>query len=588
MFDWFWRGKLRNKLLVGFLLLTLAPALVAVAFGYFYTTRSVTNLAFESLKSLADAHVEFIETWFFERAKFIRYLANEEEVKSLDPARIQSYLEKAHETHPDYKSLVVTNDRGITIADIYAPPGLDLSGRPYMKVVLNGSDYISEVLPNAVDQTPVVVIASPIKNGDRVAGVVLGVIDIEGISRVVDHGYHGRTGEVYLVNQDRLMVTESRFTADLLARGMIKNKTSMELKLDSRDVEEALHGRSGLGRFTDYRGVDVVSRYRWLPYVNMAIVAKKDLSEITDEARMATRSGAAAAALVAIAFLPLVVVTARKLSHPLEVLSEGADKIAGGDFGVTVKLRSNLELDALAESFNRMSLKLKEQHEAQQNHIALLEEQKQEIAVQNEELAEANTRLEKKSITDQLTGAYNRRYIMRQMEQELAIAIRHSLPLSILLIDIDHFKNVNDTHGHQVGDEVLREMVQVLSESIRTSDVMGRYGGEEFIVLAPHTGLQEALVLAERLRETVSKWPFETTYGFLKLTISLGVATFDGKTESCDGKTESFQSSLIDCLLAQSDAEMYRAKALGRNRVSPLLSETDAVNGEEGYGLKYN
>ncbi len=300
-------------------------------------------------------------------------------------------------------------------------------------------------------------------------------------------------------------------------------------------------------------------------------VSYYNLSRLTEHAAIAVRTVVVVAVLVAVILLPAIIAAARKLSYPLEVLSEGADEISTGNYGITLSLQSNSEIQDLAISFNRMSLKLKEQREAMLKQIAILESQKQEIAAQNEELAETNARLEQIAITDQLTGAYNRRYIMREIEQELAIAIRHGLPLSIIMIDIDHFKNVNDNHGHQVGDEVLKEIVQVLSASIRTSDLLGRYGGEEFIVIAPLTGLQEALVLAERLRETVNKWPFETTYGFLKLTISLGVVTFDGKDDA-------FSGSLLDDLLVMADSEMYKAKAMGRNRVSPFMYvEKDAA-----------
>ncbi|BAF59908.1 MAG: diguanylate cyclase [Pelotomaculum sp.] len=289
--------------------------------------------------------------------------------------------------------------------------------------------------------------------------------------------------------------------------------------------------------------------------------------ETVNITRASAISGFVAAVLVIAASLPLAVIIARKLTHPLELLSEGADRIARGDYGITFNLRSNLEIEALAENFNKMSLKLKEERENLFRQVALLEEQKREISVQKEELARVNSRLELLSITDPLTGAYNRRYIISQLEQELAVAARHGLPLSLIMIDIDHFKKVNDTHGHQVGDEVLKDVVKVLSGCIRTADVLGRYGGEEFVVIAPFTGFQEALVLAERLRDTVSRWPFETTYGFLKLTISLGVTTFNGKEEH-------YHNSLIDRLLARADEEMYKAKAQGRNLVSPSFLGT--------------
>jgi diguanylate cyclase (GGDEF)-like protein len=294
------------------------------------------------------------------------------------------------------------------------------------------------------------------------------------------------------------------------------------------------------------------------------------LSDVTDEAKIIARFITIAALLVVIVYLPVVILVARKISSPLEVLAQGADEISRGNFGFTLDLNANHEIDTLALSFNRMSVKMKDQREVLLKQISLLEAQKQEIATQNEELAEANARLELIAITDQLTGAYNRRYIMREIEQELSRSVRHSLPMSITMIDIDNFKDINDTHGHQVGDEVLKEVVQVLSSSIRTSDLLGRYGGEEFIIIAPLTGHQEALILAERLRETVSKWPFETTYGFIKLTISLGVATYDGKTEASQG-------AILEQLLAQADEELYKAKAAGRNCVSPLYIEERAA-----------
>lgn len=311
-----------------------------------------------------------------------------------------------------------------------------------------------------------------------------------------------------------------------------------------------------------------------LPLVLVALISAVVfyfLSDVTSEAKIIARFITIAALLIVILFLPVVILVARKISYPLEVLAQGADEISRGNFGFTLDLSANHEINTLALSFNRMSVKMKDQREVLLKQISQLEAQKQEIATQNEELAEANARLEQIAITDQLTGAYNRRYIMREIEQELSRSARHSLPTSVTMIDIDHFKDINDTHGHQVGDEVLKEVVQVLSSSIRTSDLLGRYGGEEFIIIAPLTAHQEALILAERLREAVSKWPFETTYGFIKLTISLGVATYDGKTETCQG-------AIIEQLLAKADAELYKAKAAGRNCVSPFYIEERAAN----------
>ncbi|HOV78552.1 MAG TPA: diguanylate cyclase [Bacillota bacterium] len=575
VFEWFWRGKIKNSLLTVFLAVGLVPALLTFAVSYYFTGRSVMSMSFDNLRYIADEKAGFIETWFLEKASFIRYMASREEAGRLEADRIIPLLEKALDTHPDYVDLVVTDGRGITLAAARRPPGADMSVQPCVKAALDGFECISGVLEDPYEQKTVVVMASPVKKDSGVAGAFLGIVDLGRVNQEINRSFSGKTGETFLVGRDGVMVTESRFAPELISRGVVREKTSMELKIKTVDVEEALQGRSGTGVFEDYRGVEVVSSYRWMPDIKMALVTKKDLSEIMEEARRETGYIAAVITLAMLMFIPMVVITSRKLSYPLELLAEGADRIAGGDYGYRVDLQSNREIDALAESFNRMSGELSESHSKMVEQIKLLEIQKKEITNRNLQLAEANIRLEMLAITDQLTGAYNRRHIVNQLEQELAIAARHNLPLSIIMIDIDHFKSINDQHGHQVGDEVLKEIVHVLKESVRTSDIIGRYGGEEFIVIAPLTGIREAVVLAERLRETVSRWPFETTYGFLKLTISLGVATYDGSTDEQRG-------TLVDRLLAKSDEEMYRAKAQGRNRVSPALSEAGAVNSEAG------
>ena len=224
MFHWFWRGKIRNTLLAAFLVITLVPALLAVAVGYHYTARSVTNLSFENLKGLTDEKAEFIETWFFEKANLVRYLAGTEEIKQLDPVRIKPVLERVLDSHPDYVNLMVADSRGITVVDAINPPGADLSQQPYVKAALNGKDYISEVMDSLFNQKPVVALASPVKEADRVIGVFLGIIDIERINGEINKSYHGRTGETFLVRRDGLMITESRFAPDLINGVLLMRK----------------------------------------------------------------------------------------------------------------------------------------------------------------------------------------------------------------------------------------------------------------------------------------------------------------------------------------------------------------------------
>jgi len=161
---------------------------------------------------------------------------------------------------------------------------------------------------------------------------------------------------------------------------------------------------------------------------------------------------------------------------------------------------------------------------------------------------------QRESITDSLTGLYNRRGLFALSEHEIQLARRNKRRPSVILFDIDRFKQVNDTYGHGVGDEVLRELAARVRDSIRSIDIFARYGGEEFAILAPDSNLSSAYEMAERLRQLVEAEPFETHRGLIPVTISLGVV------EALPGRLDLAE------LLVLADTALYQAKQNGRNR----------------------
>jgi diguanylate cyclase (GGDEF)-like protein len=171
-------------------------------------------------------------------------------------------------------------------------------------------------------------------------------------------------------------------------------------------------------------------------------------------------------------------------------------------------------------------------------------------------LDRANQRLDELAHTDGLTGVSNRRRFEMVLAQEHRRAMRYKRPLALLTADIDHFKRVNDTQGHAVGDEVLRQVATALSRTLRDSDKIARIGGEEFVVLAPETNSVGAVSLGDRLRKSVEVLSVQTPTGPLSATVSVGVAAWDGTTEA---------SAAL--LLKVSDEALYEAKGGGRNRV---------------------
>lgn len=225
----------------------------------------------------------------------------------------------------------------------------------------------------------------------------------------------------------------------------------------------------------------------------------------------------------------------RALLGPLRLLLEGAEKVETGEYGHTVDLSDHPgapeELVHLVGSFNRMS-------DTVRRHV---------------ETIQATSR------TDQLTGICNRRHLLAEGYRIINVAIRGGKPCSCLMIDIDHFKEVNDNHGHPVGDRYLIHIAGCICAATRDSDLTARYGGEEFVVLAPNANLEEARILAERIRMTVAQSPLQVPTGVLRNTVSIGVAEYSMDPE--------FGANVLEDMIEKADKALYRAKQFGRNRV---------------------
>ena len=186
------------------------------------------------------------------------------------------------------------------------------------------------------------------------------------------------------------------------------------------------------------------------------------------------------------------------------------------------------------------------------------------IKALQDELRARNAELETVTRTDALTGIYNRRHLEERLQGVLSSARRHHEPAAVLMIDVDHFKSINDGLGHAGGDAVLREVAERLRHRVRLEDVVGRWGGEEFLVLSAIADADAAAVLAERLRAAIADEPFEIEgAGTIRVTVSIGCAAGAGDAEA---------------LVREADAALYEAKALGRNRfivavASPALRD---------------
>ncbi|HET7370082.1 MAG TPA: GGDEF domain-containing protein, partial [Gammaproteobacteria bacterium] len=169
-------------------------------------------------------------------------------------------------------------------------------------------------------------------------------------------------------------------------------------------------------------------------------------------------------------------------------------------------------------------------------------------------------RVEQESRQDVLTGLANRRRLDEALDQELRRALRFNHPVALVMGDLDHFKQINDTHGHALGDEVLYQVAEVLRQGVRATDFVARYGGEEFVILLPETNQEQAATVCEKLRELIADAPWKDLDSRLAVTMSFGVAAFAGESQTAAG------------LLAEADRALYAAKHGGRDRVHTALA----------------
>lgn len=246
----------------------------------------------------------------------------------------------------------------------------------------------------------------------------------------------------------------------------------------------------------------------------------------------------------------------RQITTPLRDLMQVTHAMTKGNTAIRANPIGRDEVGQVAVAFNAMAASIQEREKALRDLAAELEIKVDErTAALRQQAAE----LEKMAISDPLTRIFNRRHFFELAEMEMERATRYERPLALILFDVDHFKSINDTHGHPFGDQVLISLVRLVEQNIRAVDMFARYGGEEFILLMPQTDLSAALITAERLRSVVRQSSQIHGGKTTRLTISIGLA--------CKTPT---QNITLTELVERADQALYLSKQRGRNCVTHL------------------
>ncbi|MBV1787357.1 diguanylate cyclase [Marinobacterium sp. D7] len=255
---------------------------------------------------------------------------------------------------------------------------------------------------------------------------------------------------------------------------------------------------------------------------------------IQDLSYLAAMRNALGYGLVGASLLALllgVLFSRRVCGRVYELISAVHAMRADGELEQEVPVRSKDEIGELAEAFNRMS----------------------------RELAGAHAEMREAAVRDPLTQLHNRRYFNEQAALAFEQAVRYDQPLCVMIADLDHFKQINDTFSHGVGDEVLKRVAQLLQQSIRKSDILARHGGEEFVILFPQTSLQQAYERCEQLRQQIEASDWQQVHPNLRVTLSIGL-------------NDTLALGSIEKMLSAADEALYAAKRAGRNRIEPAAA----------------
>jgi diguanylate cyclase (GGDEF)-like protein len=536
---------IRRKILVFALVATLIPSLSLGWRSYVLNRDFITGKLTEDLKEATDGTARETALWLKERLYEVRVFGSSYEVtENLEQLsrtagaagaagggeprrRLTEYLRSVQGKFQHYDELMVLDTAGRALASSTEPAGPPL-GPEMLRGARPDAPLIGSITWDAARRKVVLPVAAPLTTAaGRSVGFLAGRVNLGAVEEVLRSHVPGQTGQAYLTTADGRVVARSRPGEAGGALMQVAAAAGGPL----RDHPETLV------EYGDERGRPVLGVLKAVPVLGWSAVAEITQAEAYEQiARTRTLTLATVAALLVGIGLTAYVV-GLTVVRPLERLTRAATRVAAGDLEVALRVVDHGEGGYLTEVFNNM--------------VERLRQGRDQLAAANVALSDKNEELEKLSTTDGLTGLNNRRHLNEALANEVARARRLGHRFAILMIDIDHFKEYNDSHGHQAGDRLLTRLGALFRDVIRSIDYAARYGGEEFLILLYEAGPTDGATVAERLRERVAVGePPEPP-----VTISVGVAAFPVHGDTGEE------------IIHHADTALYEAKRRGRNQV---------------------
>ena len=446
---------------------------------------------------------------------------------------IKAYLKSVGDKFRLYDNLILIDREGAPV----------VSGAETASTTLLPEIWLSQLRKDLLDggkvQFPAhadresLFIAEAVRASDgRVLGLLAAEVDLNAIRTILTHQTMGGIDEIYLLDASgRLLVSTNFAVSEPLNQSRYHAEKASKSKYRPRNPTDYInhHERAVVGTAVP------ISFMQW---VMVAEIEKESAYEEIVALRQITTT-LVGGLMIFIGVLACFF--GHRLVDPVRRLSSEAAKVASGNLDVDIPVSGLSEVSYLTQVFNHM--------------VASLRRNREELSSANHALRETNEELHQISITDGLTGLYNRKHIMELFAREKSRSQRTHHDLSVMMLDIDYFKKINDAYGHPVGDTVMCRLAETFMSSVRDCDYVGRYGGEEFMVILPDSTLENAAVTAERIRTNVGNLQFVEDGQTFSVTVSIGIAGFPDHGEN----TES--------IVGHADSALYQAKAEGRNKV---------------------
>ncbi len=531
--------SIRGRILALAIFGTLVPTAIALGVAYTQHRRALETQVTQNLLSASSGAARAAGVWLKERLYDLRVFASSDEVLnnvnryatgqgSIPSARLREYLRSLQEKFPDFEQLLVTDALGRVIASGSAMASAVRLPADWQQVMRQGNQLVGEASWDERAAKGKLLVAVPVTRADgQIIGAFAAEIALAPVQSLLrDFAARGQTLSL-AAESGALMATSGELSAALL-----------KTRVAEATLKALLAREHSAATYTNALGREVVGTLDRVPQLQWSVIAEASAGEVFSTVSRFRN----VAMLVMVILLAVVGWVAFRLGliivRPLERLAAGANVVSTGDLDVDLPTTGEAgEVDALTTVFNNM--------------VRRLRAGRQQLASLNETLRHHAEDLEKLSVTDGLTGLVNHRSLMQRLDEETIRAKRTGRPFCVIMADVDHFKAYNDEFGHPAGDEVLKQVSQILKDATRTVDCVARYGGEEFSALLPETSAEGAMEVADRMRARVAAAPFVGR----EVTLSLGVAEFP--TDAGTGEK----------IIAVADKALYEAKRAGRNRV---------------------